>query len=127
MMITLDKINGLPLEPMLMQTTRTLNEGQRTLKQLQQTLTALNAVMTNPAMKTLPAQTQATLQSLSRTLAGLSPGTPGYDNSAATLKQLDRTLRELTPLLKTLNGKSNALVFEVDGAKNPQPHKESKP
>ena len=124
LLMTLDKINGLPLEPMLTQTTRTLNEGQRTLKQLQQTLSTLNTIMENPAMKTLPAQMQATLQSLSHTLAGIAPASPGYDNSTAMLKQLDRTLRELTPLLKTLNGKSNALVFEADGVQDPQPAKE---
>ena len=36
-------------------------------------------------------------------------------------KRLDQVLRELQPVLKTLNEKSNALVFEAKDKKDPEP------
>ncbi len=37
------------------------------------------------------------------------------------MQRLDQVLRELQPVLKTLNDKSNALVFEAKDKKDPQP------
>ncbi|MDQ9678869.1 hypothetical protein, partial [Serratia marcescens] len=39
---------------------------------------------------------------------------------------LDFRLRELQPVLRTLNEKSNALVFEAAGSTDPQPKKATK-
>ena len=39
----------------------------------------------------------------------------------ADMQRLDQVLRELQPVLKTLNDKSNALVFEAKDKKDPQP------
>ncbi len=39
---------------------------------------------------------------------------------------LDQQLRELQPVLRTLNEKSNALVFEAAGSQDPQPKKAKK-
>ncbi|STD19002.1 paraquat-inducible protein B [Enterobacter asburiae] len=36
-------------------------------------------------------------------------------------QRLDQVLRELQPVLKTLNEKSNALVFEAKDKKDPEP------
>jgi paraquat-inducible protein B len=39
----------------------------------------------------------------------------------ADMQRLDQVLRELQPVLKTLNTKSNALVFEAKDQKDPEP------
>lgn len=45
MISVLDKINAMPIEPMLNQTTQTLAEGQKTIKEAQVMLAELNKVM----------------------------------------------------------------------------------
>ncbi|HEX5792741.1 MAG TPA: paraquat-inducible protein B, partial [Rheinheimera sp.] len=75
----------------------------------------------NPHLQQLPAQLQQSLQDLQQMLAGLSPGAPAYDKLNGNLQTLDQVLRELQPVLQTLNQQSNALVFEADTAADPQP------
>lgn len=121
LMAALDKINGLPLNPVLNEATGTLKESQRTLQQLQKTLDNLNQVTSNPAMKTLPSDMQQTLRELNRSMKGLQPGSPAYSKLVGDMQRLDQVLRELQPVLKTLNSKSNALVFEAKPGQDPQP------
>ncbi|MFT4273860.1 MAG: intermembrane transport protein PqiB [Pantoea sp.] len=121
LMAALDKINNLPLNPMINEATGTLKESQKTLQQLQKTLNNLNQITASPAMKTLPADMQQTLRELNRSMKGLQPGSPAYNKLVGGMQQLDKTLRELQPVLKTLNSKSNALVFEAKPGEDPQP------
>ena len=44
-MEALDKINKLPLNPMIEQATSTLSESQRTMKNLQTTLDSMNKIL----------------------------------------------------------------------------------
>lgn len=117
----LDKINGLPLNPMLNEATGTLKESQRTLRELQKTLNNVNQITASPAMKTLPEDMQQTLRELNRSMKGLQPGSPAYNKLVGDMQRLDQVLRELQPVLKTLNSKSNALVFEAKPGQDPQP------
>ena len=117
----LDKINGLPLNPMITEATGTLKESQRTMQQLQKTLDNLNHITASPAMKTLPEDMQQTLRELNRSMKGLQPGSPAYNKLVGDMQRLDQVLRELQPVLKTLNTKSNALVFEAKPGQDPQP------
>lgn len=121
LLAALDKINNLPLNPMINEATGTLKESQKTLQQLQKTLNNLNQITASPAMKTLPADMQQTLRELNRSMKGLQPGSPAYNKLVGDMQQLDKTLRELQPVLKTLNSKSNALVFEAKPGQDPQP------
>ena len=81
----------------------------------------LDALVANPAVQQLPAQLQQSLQELQRMLAGLSPGSSAYDRLNGNLQTLDQVLRELQPVLQTLNQQSNALIFEADVSADPQP------
>ena len=127
-MDTLDKINNLPLNPMIQQATSTLSESQQTLKRLQTTLDNLNKLTASQSMQQLPADMQSTLRELNRSMQGFQPGSAAYNKMVADMQRLDQVLRELQPVLKTLNDKSNALVFEAKGKPDPQPQraKESK-
>ncbi|MEJ8323869.1 intermembrane transport protein PqiB [Kosakonia sacchari] len=121
LMDTLDKINDLPLNPMIQQATNTLSESQQTLKRLQTTLDNLNKLTASQSVQQLPADMQGTLRELNRSMQGFQPGSAAYNKMVADMQRLDQVLRELQPVLKTLNDKSNALVFEAKGKPDPQP------
>ncbi|MBE5250742.1 intermembrane transport protein PqiB [Mixta mediterraneensis] len=121
LMAALDKINGLPLDNMISQATGTLKESQSTLRDLQHTIDNINNLTGSPAMKNLPADMQQTLRELNRSMKGLQPGSPAYSKLVGDMQRLDQVLRELQPVLKTLNTKSNALVFEAKPGQDPQP------
>ncbi|WP_058913129.1 intermembrane transport protein PqiB [Entomohabitans teleogrylli] len=121
LMATLDKINGLPLNPMIEQATNTLNESQRTLRNLQKTLDNINQLTSSKSMQQLPEDMQKTLRELNRSMQGFQPGSAAYNKMVADMQRLDQVLRELQPVLRTLNEKSNALVFEAKDKKDPQP------
>ncbi|WP_200553130.1 intermembrane transport protein PqiB [Kosakonia sp. LAM2021] len=121
LMDTLDKINNLPLNPMIQQATNTLSESQQTLKRLQTTLDNLNKLTASQSVQQLPADMQGTLRELNRSMQGFQPGSAAYNKMVADMQRLDQVLRELQPVLKTLNDKSNALVFEAKGKPDPQP------
>lgn len=121
LMDTLDKINNLPLNPMVEQATKTLSESQQTLKRLQTTLDNLNKLTASQSMQQLPTDMQSTLRELNRSMQGFQPGSAAYNKMVTDMQRLDQVLRELQPVLKTLNEKSNALVFEAKEKKDPQP------
>ncbi|MGV3344866.1 intermembrane transport protein PqiB [Enterobacteriaceae bacterium LUAb1] len=121
LMTSLDKINNLPLNPLINQATATLSDSQRTLRELQKTLNSVNQMMASPAMKALPQDMQQTLRELNRSMKGFQPGSPAYNKLVGDMQHLDQILRELQPILRTLNKKSNALVFEVSKGRDPQP------
>lgn len=72
----LDKIDGLPLTPLLNQATGTLKESRHRLQQRQTTLHNINQLNDTPAMKALPKEMQQALRELSRSLKGVQPGSP---------------------------------------------------
>nr|WP_318382130.1 intermembrane transport protein PqiB [uncultured Enterobacter sp.] len=121
LMDTLDKINNLPLNPMIEQATNSLTETQRTMRRLQTTLDNLNTITASQSAQQLPADMQKTLRELNRSMQGFQPGSAAYNKMVADMQRLDQVLRELQPVLKTLNNKSNALVFEAKDKKDPEP------
>ncbi|AVJ17085.1 intermembrane transport protein PqiB [Serratia sp. JUb9] len=123
LMQTLDKINAMPLNPMINEATKTLAESQRTMRETQETMKSLNEIMSSKAMKDLPQDMQKTLQELNRSMKGFQPGSPAYNKMVGDMQRLDQVLRELQPVLRTLNDKSNALVFEAKSSDDPQPKK----
>ncbi|AOV97331.1 paraquat-inducible protein B [Edwardsiella hoshinae] len=117
----LDKLNALPLAPMVKTATATLKTSQETMRKTQETLDALNGILSNKATQSLPADLRQSLIELNRTIKGIQPGSPAYNQMVGDLQHLDQVLRELQPVLRTLNEKSNALVFEAPAGKDPHP------
>nr|WP_272902959.1 intermembrane transport protein PqiB [Xenorhabdus sp. Sc-CR9] len=120
---TLDKINSMPIEPVFIQATRALEESQKTIKTAQKTMDELNRILASKEAQGLPKDIQNTLHELNRSMQGLQPGSPAYNKLVDNMQRLDQVLRELQPVLKTLNNKSNALVFEAEVIKDPEPKK----
>ncbi|WP_319927040.1 intermembrane transport protein PqiB [Xenorhabdus littoralis] len=121
--MTLDKINNMQIEPVFIQATRTLEESQKTIKAAQKTMDELNRILASKEAQGLPKDIQNTLYELNRSMQGIQPGSPAYNKLVDNMQQLDQVLRELQPVLKVLNNKSNALVFEAEATKDPEPKK----
>lgn len=117
----LDKLNALPLEPMISAATGALKTSQGTMLKTQETLRQLNNILSSKAMQSLPSDLQRSLIELNRTIKGIQPGSPAYNQMVSDMQHLDQVLRELQPVLRTLNQKSNALVFEAPAGKDPHP------
>ncbi len=121
LMATLDKVNNLPLDPMLNEATKTLAQSQKTLNELQRTLKSINQITDSQSMQQLPKDMQQTLRELNSSMKSFQPGSPAYNHMVADMQRLDQVLRELQPVLRTLNSKSNALVFEAEPGQDPKP------
>lgn len=119
----LNKINKLPLNPIIKQATSTLSKSQRTIKNLQTTLNSINKILASQSMQQLPTNMQSTLRKLNRSMQGFQPGSAAYNKIVANMQRLNQVLQKLQPVLKTLNKKSNALVFKAKNKKNPKPKK----
>ena len=117
LMDALDKINNLPINPLLEQATSTLAQSEKTMQHVQATLDSLNKITSSQSMQQLPGDMQNTLRELNRSMQGFQPGSAAYNKMVADMQRLDQVLRELQPVLKTLNDKSNALVFEAKDKK----------
>ncbi len=91
------------------------------MKNLQTTLDSMNRILASQSMQQLPTDMQSTLRELNRSMQGFQPGSAAYNKMVADMQRLDQVLRELQPVLKTLNEKSNALVFEAKTEKNARP------
>ncbi|CAA2930794.1 Paraquat-inducible protein B [Arsenophonus endosymbiont of Bemisia tabaci Q2] len=122
----LNKINRLPIEPMISQATNTLAESQKTIREAQRTLSELNKLMARKDFQKIPADLQQTLLELNRVMQGLQPGSPAYNRMINNMQRLDQVLRDIQPVINTLNNKSNALVFEAKSIKDPEPKKVTK-
>nr|WP_208614800.1 intermembrane transport protein PqiB [Xenorhabdus ishibashii] len=119
----LDKINNMPIEAVFVQATQTLKESQKAVKTAQKTMDELNRILASKEAQELPKDIQNTLHELNRSMQGIQPGSPAYSKLMDNMQQLEQVLRELQPVLKTLNNKSNALVFEAEAIKDPEPKK----
>ncbi|MDR0219202.1 MAG: intermembrane transport protein PqiB [Enterobacteriaceae bacterium] len=121
--MALDKINKMPIEPVFIQATKTLEESQKTIKAAQKTMNELNNILASKEAQGLPKDLHNTLNELNHSMQGIQPGSPVYNRLVDNMQQLDQVLRELQPVLKTLNNKSNALVFEAEATADPEPKK----
>jgi paraquat-inducible protein B len=96
------------------------------MKSTQKTMKSLNDIISSKEVKALPQEMQKTLQQLNRSMKGFQPGSPAYNKMVGDMQRLDQVLRELQPVLRTLNEKSNALVFEAAVNNDPHPKKANK-
>ncbi|MEJ7137410.1 intermembrane transport protein PqiB [Amphibiibacter pelophylacis] len=124
----LDKLNALPVEPVLRELQSTLADSRKTLDQASGSLRSATALMASvneisrsPAVRELPQDVRNTLGELNRTLATLQPGGQTQVQLTASLQQLERSLRQLQPLLSTLGQKSNALILPPRATPDPVP------
>ena len=102
----LEKINRLPLE--------------KTVAELNRTLTHIARISGGKDTQALPRDVHDTLAQLQKTLGGVSPDAPLYHEIRKTLDAVNEALERAEPLLRILDEKPNALIFD-DKRSDPVP------
>lgn len=117
----LDKLNQLKVEPVLSGLDKNLQQSEKTMQEIRALSQQVNQLISQPALQQLPANINQTMQALRTTLNGLSPESPAYQALTTTLQRLDKTLRDIQPLARTLNEQPNAILFDRKPGNDPVP------
>jgi paraquat-inducible protein B len=117
----LDKLNALPLEPMLTKATGTMGTMDGTLASLTATLKSLQQILEEDRTKALPDELSETLAELRQTLNGFSPDSAVGESLGSSVFELNQALRNLEELTRTLSAKPNSLLFPTDSPPDPIP------
>jgi len=117
----LDKLNNLPLEPVVNNASNALATLDGSLASLTATMNSLQLILDKEGSKSLPGELSDTLAELRQTLSTLSPDSPMGQSISNSVFELNRTLRNLEELTRTLSEKPNSLVFPTDFPADPIP------
>lgn len=117
----LDKLNGLKVEPVLSGLDKNLQQSEKTMQEIRALSQQVNQLLSQPDLQQMPANINHTMQDLRTTLKGLSPESPAYQELTTTLQRLDKALRDIQPLARTLNEQPNAILFDRKPANDPVP------
>ncbi|HET8806919.1 MAG TPA: mammalian cell entry protein, partial [Methylophaga sp.] len=71
--------------------------------------------------QSVPANINQTLAELREAIDGLSPNSPAYQKLNSTLQSLEKLIRDLQPIARTLSEQPNALIFNAAPANDPVP------
>ncbi|MDF7667175.1 intermembrane transport protein PqiB [Orbaceae bacterium ESL0727] len=110
----LDNFNHLPLN-------NTVAQFNKSLQTSEKLMASLNSMTATKEMQNLPKDLHNALQTLNQTMKGLQPGSDLNNQMKDSLQKVQQMMDELTPLLSTLNNKSNALIFSAPGKTDPEP------
>ncbi|OIN08056.1 intermembrane transport protein PqiB [Oceanisphaera psychrotolerans] len=117
----LDKLNNLQIEPILGTLNQTLLSTQQTMDKMNGIAASVDALLADPATGQLPDNVNSTMRQLRDTLQGFAPDSPGYNELTQTLSRLESLMRDLQPVIRTLNDQPNALIFDKQITEDPQP------
>lgn len=117
----LDKLNALEVEPLLAGLDRNLQASEQMLNEVREVSASLNQLLNDPETQAVGGNLNATLDELRSTLQGLSPSSPAYQELTTAIERLDRLMRDLQPLTRTLNDNPRALLFDNLDAQDPIP------
>ncbi|MCX8595877.1 MULTISPECIES: intermembrane transport protein PqiB [unclassified Gilliamella] len=110
----LDNFNSLPLN-------NTMTQFNKSLESSEKLMNSLNQIMASKEMQAMPKDLQKAIRSLHETMKGLQPGSELNTQMIESLQKIQLMMDELTPLLNTLNNKSNALIFSAPNKKDQEP------
>lgn len=117
----LAKLNDLEVEPLLEGLDRNLAASQAMLEEVRSLSTSLREVVEDPGTRQMPANLNATLTELRGTLEGLSPESAAYQELVGAVERLERLMRDLQPVARTLSDNPRALLFDSLDAEDPLP------
>ncbi|MCE8038310.1 intermembrane transport protein PqiB [Halomonas sp. MCCC 1A11062] len=117
----LDKLNALEVEPLLAGLERNLSASEAMLDEVRGLTSSLQGMLDDPGTRSLPGNLNASLEALRETLEGLSPDSSAYRELTATAERLERLMRDLQPVTRTLNENPRALLFDSLDTEDPVP------
>lgn len=115
----LDNFNNLPLN-------NTMSQFNKSLASSERLMNSINQIMASKEMQNMPKDLQKAMRSLNETMKGLQPGSDLNNQMKESLQKVQQMMDELTPLLNTLNDKSNALIFSAPNKKDQEPKAKGK-
>ncbi|RCV86487.1 intermembrane transport protein PqiB [Billgrantia montanilacus] len=122
----LTKLNELEIEPLLAGLDRNLATSEAMLNEVRELSTSLQAMLDDPGTRSLPSNLNATLMALQETLEGMSPDSSAYRDLSGAAERLERMMRDLQPVTRTLNENPRALLFDSLDTEDPQPRAPSR-
>ena len=117
----LDKFNALPLEAIAGNANAALATLDGTLASLTATMSSLQVILDTEGTKALPGELNQTLAELRNALSSISPDSAMGQSLSDSVFELNRTLRNLEELTRTLSEKPNSLVFPTENPADPIP------
>lgn len=117
----LDKLNRLEIESLLEGFERNLSASEVMLGEVRDLSISLKAMIEDPTTRSIPGNLNATLEDMQQTLRGLSPESMAYQELTGTVERLDRLMRDLQPVARTLNENPRALLFDNLDTQDPVP------
>jgi paraquat-inducible protein B len=118
----LDTINRIPFEKLSNDAELLLNEMNTTVKSFDGMATSVNQILDDVHQQKIAANLNQTVKSLDILLKDFSSGSKSHSELINSMQQLQKTFKELTPLLQQLNRNPNSLIF----AKGVEPNIEPK-
>jgi len=113
----LDKLNGLPLEGVLVRAESAITELEGTLK-------AVRRFAESEGIQTLPDSVQATLDELNEVLEGFDSHSEFQRELVRVIEELKSTLQNVDAFAEQLSDKPNSLVFPNKQPPDPEPRVE---
>lgn len=117
----LDKLTNLEIEPILSTLNTTLASTEQTMRKVNDIAASMDKLMSDPATAELPNNVNSTMRQLRDTLQGFSPDSQGYNELTQTLSRLEKLMRDVQPVVRTLSDQPNALIFNKKLSADPQP------
>ena len=117
----LDKFEQMPIDVTIDNINQMLSSANVTMGELKKTVVGLNTLLTDKQTQAIPQQINTTLSQLTKMMKSYDAKSPLYGELDQTMNQLQLFLREVRPLIKELNNKPNALIFETQADADPQP------
>ncbi len=110
----LDTLQALPLNS-------TMDQVSSTMASAENALQSVDALLQQSDTMNLPATANSALEEVKKTLEGLTPGSPVYEDLQRLLDNLNSSLSGLDELTRTLNAQPSALVFSSPREGDPEP------
>ncbi|KPQ22063.1 MULTISPECIES: intermembrane transport protein PqiB [unclassified Halomonas] len=117
----LEKLNSLEIEPLLTGLDQNLQASESVLEEVRGVSESLNQLLNDPETQSLGGNVNRTLEELQETLDGLSPESAAYQELTSTVERLDRVIRDVQPLTRTLSENPRALLFDSVETEDPIP------
>lgn len=117
----LDKLNSLQVEPILQGMDNSMQQSEVLLREIRDLANSVNQLVNDPETQRVPANINQTLAELREAITGLSPDSQAYQELNRTLQSLEKLLRDLQPIARTLGEQPNALIFNPPPADDPLP------
>lgn len=117
----LDKLNQLEVEPILTGIDRNLASTETMLNEIRALTTSIQTLVNASETQQIPENINQTLAEIRTSLQGLSPDSSAYQDLTGTMQRLEKLLRDLQPIARTLGEQPNALIFDRRNNSDPLP------